>query len=539
MDKLKSILYVEDEIIVRNELSDFLQYYCEDLSVASNGQEALDIYTTKDFDLLITDVRMSKMDGLSLAKKVKEINSEQAVIFLTAFNDTNYLYDALSLNASAYILKPLDFDILEKKIEEIIISKHWKISQENYKKELENILSTTNDGIAIIDFETNFLYVNRAFEKIIGYSKTELYNLKSTSITNEENIPNSFEKIDEVIKNGFVNDYKKTYITKYNKEIEVSINATLMSDKQRIIYAIRDITEQKEKDQILENYISIVDENVITSTTTLDGTITKVSSAFCRISGYSKDELIGEKHNIIRDPDMPESLFKKMWETINSNKSWRGEIKNRKKDGSFYWVDAVITPIINEKGIKTGYTSIRNDITDKKNIEQLSIIDPLTQLYNRRHFSKMLSNVINSAKRENKIFSFLILDVDFFKLYNDTYGHQKGDNVLIEIAKSLKDSLRRADDYSFRLGGEEFAVTYKSDNVEGSKEFAQIIRKSIEDLKIIHTKNEASKYITVSIGLLILKSTNEMDLNEIYRLSDNLLYKAKKDGRNKIEVSVI
>jgi len=116
----------------------------------------------------------------------------------------------------------------------------------------------------------------------------------------------------------------------------------------------------------------ILDRYVISSTTDLRGIITDVSEAFCKISGYSKEELIGKPHNIIRHPDMPKEVFKQMWQTISKGKVWEGEVKNKKKDGGSYWVRAVISPVYDEKGKRIGYTAVRQDITDKKKIEELN-----------------------------------------------------------------------------------------------------------------------------------------------------------------------
>jgi len=116
----------------------------------------------------------------------------------------------------------------------------------------------------------------------------------------------------------------------------------------------------------------ILDRYVISSTTDLKGNITDVSEAFCKISGYSKEELIGKPHNIIRHPDMPKEVFKQMWKTISKGKVWEGEVKNRKKNGGSYWVRAVISPLYDERGKRIGYTAVRQDITDKKKIEELN-----------------------------------------------------------------------------------------------------------------------------------------------------------------------
>lgn len=109
----------------------------------------------------------------------------------------------------------------------------------------------------------------------------------------------------------------------------------------------------------LESYVNIIDKYVIISTTNLKGVITEVSEAFCHISGYSKEELLGKSHNIVRHPDVPSSVCETMWAMLKEEKSWQGEIKNRRKDGSAYWVDTIIAQRYNEAGNIVGYTAIR------------------------------------------------------------------------------------------------------------------------------------------------------------------------------------
>lgn len=233
---------------------------------------------------------------------------------------------------------------------------------------------------------------------------------------------------------------------------------------------------------------------------------------------------------------MPKELYKNLWNQLLNNESWSSEIKNRKKDGSFYWVLANISPIYNIEGNKIGYTAIRQDITDKKFIEQISLTDGLTQIYNRRHFDNIFPKMLKRNKRDKSYINFLIMDVDHFKQYNDTYGHQMGDNVLISIANSLKKSLKRQDDLCFRLGGEEFGAVYYSDNQHEALKYADEIRKNIENLKMEHTKNSASPYVTASMGLISLKPDEIKSEDAIYKEADELLYKAKESGRNRVKI---
>ena len=280
----------------------------------------------------------------------------------------------------------------------------------------------------------------------------------------------------------------------------------------------------------LQDYINIVNENIIISSTDKQGIITDVSEAFCKISGYTKEELIGQTHNLIRHPDMSDSFYKDMWDTLLSKKEWKGEIKNKDKSGHDYWVFAIITPVLKNDDI-VGFTAIRTNITDKKHIEYLSITDELTQLYNRRFFNTKIEKEINRAKRENTYLSFLIMDIDYFKEFNDTYGHQKGDFALEEVSKVLKKYTNRSSDFAFRLGGEEFGIITRLDK-EKIIEFANNIKNEIEELHIEHKKSSISEYLTISIGITSRTGLNLLDSNTLYKEADDALYTAKNNGRN-------
>ncbi|MDZ7819532.1 MAG: diguanylate cyclase [Aliarcobacter sp.] len=306
----------------------------------------------------------------------------------------------------------------------------------------------------------------------------------------------------------------------------IFINANLKLNKE--------ISKRKKIEKRLQSFNTLIDENIISSSTDLAGIITEVSSAFCKISKHSREELIGKNLNIVRHPDMNKKIFEKLWETIKTNKIWEGEIKNRAKDGSDYWVYTTISPKFDEHNNKIGYVCVWQDISDKKIIEEISITDGLTNIYNRRHFNDFFPNFLNSSKRENQFISFLILDIDFFKQYNDSYGHQKGDNVLIKVANCLKKTAHRSDDYCFRLGGEEFGLLYKSKEKDKAIEFANKILKNIEELKIEHKNSKVSVYMTASMGLYSNYANEVIDIEDVYKKADKLLYKAKESGRNKI-----
>ncbi|MCJ8326520.1 MAG: sensor domain-containing diguanylate cyclase [Campylobacterales bacterium] len=311
---------------------------------------------------------------------------------------------------------------------------------------------------------------------------------------------------------------------------KTNINAVInvVSNAVKYLQKISTINSLENKINEFKRMLELYDEHIIVSIFDLDGNIKYVTNAYSKISDYSKEELLGQnffKINYLKDTN-------NIWETIKSNNIWKGEIKIRGKNNSIYWVYATISPEYDENNKHIGYSSIQQDITEKKHIEELSIRDGLTNLYNRRHFNILLKKEIKLSVRHNYNLNLILLDVDFFKQYNDEYGHPQGDEALIKLAKCIKNTFRRPDDYSFRVGGEEFAVIFSVEDKKDCLNILNNLKDSLKKEKIEHNKSSVSKYLTISIGVIEIKENDNE--KEIYQNVDLALYKAKNSGRNKI-----
>lgn len=287
----------------------------------------------------------------------------------------------------------------------------------------------------------------------------------------------------------------------------------------------------------LEDYKEIVDDNIAIGSADINGNITAVSDAFCKHSGYEQNELLGKPYSLLRKKRIPPKYHQKMWQNLQNGIKWSGEIKAKKKCGEIYWAQTIIHPEYKNDEI-TGFTTIKQDITKMKNLERLSITDDLTGLYNKRYFNKRIDEEVGRAKRNNKYLSFTLIDIDYFKKYNDTYGHQAGDEALKKVASVFKKHTNRSGDFAFRVGGEEFSLIFSSDSIEKSLEFASLIRKNIEELKIEHKASDVNEFLTISVGLVVKKGLNISNSDDIYKEADDALYKAKEMGRNKVYLSV-
>lgn len=169
-------------------------------------------------------------------------------------------------------------------------------------------------------------------------------------------------------------------------------------------------------------------------------------------------------------------------------------------------------------------------------IEELTITDGMTSLYNRRYFDEIFDNYLRSNQRVKQVPVFIIMDIDYFKEYNDTYGHQAGDVAIKTVANVMKTFLKRATDMAFRLGGEEFGILCSGISAIEALHLAHAIRESIENKKIEHKNSKVNKYLTISIGIIVIEKGTINSTKEIYRCADKAMYKAKENGRNQAVV---
>jgi len=335
--------------------------------------------------------------------------------------------------------------------------------------------------------------------------------------------------IDETKKKNIINDW---VAIKYEKNVDYSfiikIVSVLLIIILTFIYWNRKLSKAKEKLEEVsrdrKRYLKMIDKYVLASSADKKGDITYISDALCKLTGYTKDELIGRGHNVFRHKDMDSNAFKDMWDTIQKEKTWKGEVKNRKKDGSAYWADVIITPKHDKDSKLIGYSAIRSDITDKKRIEKLSITDKLTGIFNRTKLDATIENELKRSNRYKDSFGIILIDIDYFKRVNDTYGHLIGDEVLVRIATVLKENIREVDTIG-RWGGEEFLIVCPQADKEGVIALAESLRKKLRGIDF-----QTSEKQSASFGVTVSRLDDNRD--SIILRADNALYMVKESGRN-------
>ncbi|HEB81845.1 MAG TPA: sensor domain-containing diguanylate cyclase [Gammaproteobacteria bacterium] len=227
--------------------------------------------------------------------------------------------------------------------------------------------------------------------------------------------------------------------------------------------------------------------------------------------------------------------------------AYRGEVKCA--DGNNRIFQFYKSTIMSESGEVAGLVGVMLDITsmvennsqlEKKNseLESLSYIDALTGLYNRRKFETLFPEQLAQPVQADHILNVAIVDIDYFKLYNDYYGHPEGDRALKLVGNVISQTLKRPNDYAFRVGGEEFCLLFRSRDELGAMTLADTLRSRVHDLGIVHDHSDGTGVVTISIGLVSVRD-DATDRSGLYEEADRLLYAAKNAGRNRVEHRVI
>jgi len=191
--------------------------------------------------------------------------------------------------------------------------------------------------------------------------------------------------------------------------------------------------------------------------------------------------------------------------------------------------------INNERYFVISHQNITERKLAEEKIKNLAAIDGLTEISNRRAFDNFLHDEWNRCLRLQKPISLAIIDIDYFKLLNDSYGHKAGDDCLKKVGQVIKGFAKRPSDIAARYGGEEFAIVWGDTSIDNAKEMMERLLESVRSLSISNPQSDTHKHLTVSIGLAELIPTRDSDESSIVALSDKMLYQAKQNGRNRIE----
>ncbi len=423
-------------------------------------------------------------------------------------------------------------DITEQKR----IEKELLESEERYR----SLVDHNKDAVWTLDLEGNFTSINPAFEKIIGRSldigaKPNFNDFKEEFVTPFEDVLQRFEEV----KQGKSVEYSLS-IYRLNKEIVhlVFKNVPIFVDGNIVgVYGIgKDVTEEVNAKKALresEQKYRLIAENMndLIAVFDLEGIVTYASPSYQRVLGVKPEEFVGQLALFLTHEDDHPKILLEFKKAVQHQRPFTIEHRKKGPSGKWLYFETVCMPLWAEQNVLEGYVGISRNINERKyyeeKLEHMAFYDPLTDVPNRRLFEKLANQALSEAAQSGKKAAVMYLDLDNFKIINDTHGHDAGDELLIQFTDRLKKSLRNKDVLA-RMGGDEFTILLPDTNKTDAEQTAARILQAIQQPYKFKSHTFAS---TSSIGIAFYPAHGDTT-EKLIQQADEALYRAKKKGRN-------
>ncbi|WP_170169195.1 sensor domain-containing diguanylate cyclase [Mesobacillus subterraneus] len=425
------------------------------------------------------------------------------------------------------------------------LSNQLKEREEQYR----TLVELAPNAILLSQFN-RIIYANPPAESLFGVMSQEIIGQPMTAFFKE--YPNIASKIDLSDKTVISFEEK---LQKDRGQIDVEVSTSLIpyQGHEAVLTVIKEITKRKNMERALresEEQYRFIAENSSDMIGRLSsaGIILYISPASKRILGYRNEDLIGTKIYEMLHPDDRKTLLGEYGDPQNFRSIVTFSYRMLHKNGEYIWAETTVRPLRDKSGKPSGMMFSTRDITARRTIEnqlresnlllkKLSSLDGLTEIYNRRAFDEFLKTEWTFARKQETPITLLLMDIDFFKEYNDSYGHIQGDECLKAVARTLEDFFHERGYFAARYGGEEFAVVLPNTDSDKAFMLVEEFMLEIHALNLQHELSPVSDNVTISVGLSSMTPAGEVKIKKIMEFADRALYKAKQSGRNRIEIS--
>jgi len=489
----------------------------------------------KYFTIHSKQIINSIITSVKLSNTAEKILLEEPIVSASLLLDkiyNEYLHKQLVI-ASLFFIVSISIMIILIKI--FFSTRKLKNELLAFKYAVEH----SDNSIVLTDINKKILYVNENFETNTGYLKNDILGEDPKILSSGLNLRATYEDLNQKLLEGkkwegeLINKKKDGTIF-YEK---ASIIPIFVNDKIENYLAIKlDVTKYiQQREELKES--SIVFENTEEGILVTDANqkILTVNKAFEKISGFKKEELIGRKPSLLKSFKHDRFFYKKMWSNIQEKGYWKGKVYDQTKDGSIIATWLNITAVKNKNGKVIKYISIHTNLQEiidtQEKADYLAYHDSLTGLPNRIKLEEHLSHVIAVASRDELTMSILFIDLDRFKIINDTLGHQIGDKLLQNVSNRITKVLRDTDMVA-RMGGDEFIVVLET--ARDKKAAAYVCQKILDIIKEPIKIAEHTLNTSASIGIAMFPD-NGKTITTLIKNADTAMYHAKNLGKNNFQ----
>lgn len=406
------------------------------------------------------------------------------------------------------------------------------------ERRFRNMALTSSDWIWQIDVEGKYTYASDSVTRILGYKPGELIGRTPLELMPHDEANRLADMFHESLVKPFpLVDVENWNLTRAGQRICVLTNAVPIFDEfgefEGYFGTDKDVTSRKENEYQLKLFGRVFESAMEGITiTSADGKIIAVNNAFTHITGYEPEEVLGENPRILKSDRHEPEFYSEMWKTIAEKGKWEGEIWNRRKSGEAYPEWLSISAIQDDDGYTSHFVAVFHDITEMKRKEELiehqAYHDALTGLPNRLLLKDRLSHCIKRAQRSGGMSAVLFIDLDNFKVINDSLGHAVGDQVLLEVSQRFRKVVRESDTVA-RLGGDEFVVLMEE--VVDEEDAIQLAERLIRTMTRPVVLEGVELFSSPSIGIAVHPRDGDQ-AGELIKNADIAMYRAKEQGRN-------
>ena len=470
------VLVVDDDLVIQMQLRYAMEKEGYEVIVASNGKIALDICLNSRPDIVLLDAMMPVMDGFTCCAQLHALDPNISILMITGLDDQDSVDEAFAVGAVDYITKPIHWGVLKQRVRRLL-QMHWTMKESQNKIKQEQLIAKITHKIrSSLNLEMILSTTVIEVRKLLKTDRVIVYRFQpdGSGYVIVESVSSEWDSmLGRIFKDTYFFDKFEQCGDKY---------------RQKNVYIIEDI-----------------DSAGISS---------------CHMDLLTE---LQAKANLVVPIEQENSIWGLLvvYECSNPRKWAKSDIN---------LLTQLTNPLV--MAIKQAELYQQLEAANQK-LQQLASIDSLTQIPNRRSFDEVLEREWQRLEREQAPLSLILCDMDFFKNYNDTYGHQSGDDCLKEVGKILQQAAQRPGDLAARYGGEEFALVLPNTDTAGAVYVAETILSSIRTKNLIHESSKIISYPTVSLGIATIIPQSSSSLTWLIAKADEALYRAKLTGRDR------